>query len=186
MRRASGLQTNTAMLQAVAERLSQSSTADQSTFWHGLLSSPSAHVPPQTATTAGWPTLPDAEAARVLTDRFRQTNRNPDRKAALELWTAAAVTAPAVRAELIEQILIPMLGGGQESIRLAIAYLPQLMNAAPKAVRGELRASVESAIKRYPRFDQQGIEALKSVGYKTKKSGLPLLRRERIADSDDE
>ncbi|MFF7206261.1 P-loop NTPase fold protein [Streptomyces sp. NPDC008141] len=184
MRHASGLQTNTAMLQAVAEHLGQSPTADQSAFWRGLLSSPSAHVPLQTLTAAGWPTLPDTEVARVLTDRFSQTTRNSDRKAALELWMAAAVTAPSVLTELIERILIPMLEGGQESVKLAIAYLPQLMNMTPKAAQTALRVAMENAIKRFPQFEQRGIKALKHVGYKTKKTGL--LRRERITDSNDE
>ncbi|MFG3165085.1 hypothetical protein ACGFY8_35020 [Streptomyces sp. NPDC048232] len=77
-----------------------------------------------------------------------------------------------------------MLEGGQESVKLAIAYLPQLLDNVPKAAREALQTAAEGAIKRHPRFERNGIEVLKAIGYKTKKTGLPLLRRERIVDSD--
>ncbi|MFG2682403.1 hypothetical protein [Streptomyces sp. NPDC048392] len=82
--------------------------------------------------TAGWPSLPEAFAAELLIDGYTRASRNPDRRAVLDLWKAANVAAPAVRRELVQQILVPMLAVNQGAAEVAVLYLPQLMQSVPQ------------------------------------------------------
>ncbi|MEV6758227.1 P-loop NTPase fold protein [Streptomyces sp. NPDC051214] len=178
-------QADSTLLQAVASRLAGLPAQDQSSFWRDLLGGPGTHLPEQTLTTAGWPTLPEAFAAELLIDRYARASRNPDRRAVLDLWKTAHVTSPAVRRELIQQILIPMLEVNQGAAEVALHYLPQLMQSVPKGMGKAVREAVQASGKKWSSLEQRGTKALKAIGYSTERTGL-LSFRERISRSNDD
>ncbi|MFJ8049253.1 P-loop NTPase fold protein [Streptomyces luteogriseus] len=185
LRQQSPLQTDAALLQAVASRLADLPAEVQAGFWRDLLGGPGTRLPEQTLTTAGWLSLPDAFTAELLIDRYSRASKNPDRRAVLDLWKAADVKSSAARRDLIQQILIPMLEANQGAAELAILYLPQLMQAVPKGMGKAVREAVEASATKWSNLAQRGTKALKSVGYSTERAGL-LRLRERISRSNDD
>ncbi|MFJ6126339.1 P-loop NTPase fold protein [Streptomyces griseoviridis] len=184
LRQQSPLQTDAALLQAVASRLADLSAQDQAGFWRDLLGGPGTRLPEQMLTAAGWPSLPDAFTAELLIDRYSHASRNPDRRAILDLWKAANVTSTAARRDLIQQVLLPMLEASQGAAELAILYLPQLMQSVPKGLGKAVREAVEASGTKWSTLAQRGTKALKAVGYSTERTGL-LKLRERISRSND-
>ncbi|MEU5439907.1 hypothetical protein [Streptomyces griseofuscus] len=185
LRHQSPLQTDTTLLQAVASRLADLPAQDQAGFWTDLLGGPGTHLPEQTLTAAGWPSLSDAFTAELLIDRYTRASRNPDRRVVLDLWKVADVTSPAARRDLIQQILLPMLEVNQGAAEYAILYLPQLMQSVPKGMGKAVREAVEASGTKWSSLAQRGTKALKAVGYSTERTGL-LKLRERITRSNDD
>ncbi|MGW1130291.1 KAP family P-loop NTPase fold protein [Streptomyces griseoluteus] len=185
LRQQSPLQTDATLLQAVASRLADLPAEVQAGFWRDLLGGPGTRLPEQTLITAGWPSLPDVFTAELLVDRYSRASKNPDRRAVLELWKAADVESSAVRRDLIQQILIPMLEANQGAAELAILYLPQLMRAVPKGMGKAVREAVEASGTKWSNLAQRGTKALKAVGYATERTGL-LRLGVRISRSNDD
>ncbi|MGW7515477.1 KAP family P-loop NTPase fold protein [Streptomyces sp. NPDC054796] len=184
MRQSSPMQTDAALLQAVASRLAALPTQDQASFWRDLLGGPGTRLPAQTLVSAGWPSLPDALTAELLTERYPRASRNPDRRSVLELWETANVTNPAARRDLIQAILLPMLEANQGSAEFALQYLPQLMESVPKGMRKTVREAVEASGEKWRNLEERGVKALTAVGYRTERIGL--LRTRRISRKDDD
>ncbi|WP_340382415.1 P-loop NTPase fold protein [Streptomyces sp. SS7] len=184
LRQPSPMQTNAALLQAVASQLAALSAQDQVSFWQGLLAGPGTRLPVQMLTSAGWGRLPDALTAELLIERYSRASKNPDRRAVLDLWRAANVTNPAARRDLIQMILLPMLEANQGSAELAIQYLSQLMGSVPKGMGKAVRETVEASGKKWRGLEDRGIRALTAVGYRTERTGL--LRSRRISRSNDD
>ncbi|MET9013980.1 P-loop NTPase fold protein [Streptomyces olivaceoviridis] len=185
LRHQSPLQTDATLLQAVASRLADLPAQDQAGFWRDLLGGPGTHLPEQTLTAAGWPSLSDAFAAELLIDRYTRASRNPDRRAVLDLWKVADVTSPSARRDLIQQILLPMLEVNQGAAEYAILYLPQLMQSVPKGMGKAVREAVEASGTKWNNLAQRGTKSLMAVGYSTERTGL-LKLRERISRSNDD
>ncbi|MEV7127632.1 cation-transporting P-type ATPase [Streptomyces sp. NPDC093260] len=78
-------------------------------FWRDLPGGPGTHMPEQTLTAAGWPSLPAHARAEPLIDRCTRASGYPDHRAVLDLWRTANVISPAARRDLIRQVLLPML-----------------------------------------------------------------------------
>ncbi|MFE1802391.1 P-loop NTPase fold protein [Streptomyces sp. NPDC059517] len=185
LRRPSALQTDMALLPAVASRLAALPTLEQAGFWKDALGGSSTHLPEQTLIGAGWPSLTDGLAAELLVDRYSRASKNADRRAVLDLWKAANITQPAARHDLIQAILLPMLDANQGAADLALSYLPQLMDSVPKGMKKTVRTAVEASGSKWTSLAQRGVKALKSVGYSTERSGL-LKLGERISRSNDD
>lgn len=185
LRQQSQLQTDAALLQAVSSRLADLPAQDQAGFWKDLLGGPATRLPEKTLIAAGWPSLSDAFAAELLSERYSRASKNPDRRAILDLWKAANITSPAARRGLIDQVLLPMLEANQGAAELAIVYLPQLMQSVPKGMGKAIREAVEASGRKWSSLEQRGTKALKNVGYSTERMGL-LNLRERISRRNDD
>ncbi|MFE4415495.1 P-loop NTPase fold protein [Streptomyces sp. NPDC056821] len=185
LRQPSPLQTDAALLQAVASRLATLPTQDQADFWKELLGGLGTRLPEQTLIAAGWPSLPDTLAVELLIDRYARTSRNPDRRAVLDLWKAAKITQATARHDLMQAILFPMLEANQGAADSAIHYLPQLMESVPKGMRTAVREAVEASVKKWRGLEERGIKTLKAVGYSTERTGL-LRLHERVSRSNDD
>ncbi|MFE9766616.1 P-loop NTPase fold protein [Streptomyces sp. NPDC005808] len=185
LRQQRSLQTDVALLQAIASRLTDLPAQEQAGFWRDLLGGPGTRLPEHMLIAAGWPSLPDAFTAELLIDRYTRVSKNPDRRAILDLWKAANITTLAARRDLIQAILLPMLEAGQGAAEHALQCLPQLMESVPMGMRTAVRQTVEATVKKWSNLEERSIKTLTAVGYRTERTGL-LKMSQRISRSNDD
>lgn len=116
----------------------------------------------------GSQSVPAADLAHTLIERYSASGNNHMRKQVLELWSRLDINGTAQR-ELIDRIVIPMLGLNLQATELALDYVEQLCVPFPPKTKKRLGDAIVAAT-RGTGNEKRSQDKLKSMGYSVRKT----------------
>jgi hypothetical protein len=165
------------LLDAVAKSVESLDSKDRLGLLASVIDDPNAAVPAPPALTAlGIHLIPDIEVARLVGRRYAGCGNNSQRRQVLRLWEHCSIGADSARRHLVEKVLIPLFvlnskGGNSQAADFGLEYLLRLASPVPSGVKKALGDAVVGAT-RGRSGERRGADALASLGYKVRKTGL--------------
>lgn len=147
--------------------------AERHEMMAALIGVPSEALPEKGVLEAiGIRTAPGKDVVEILVERYRGETANPGRARVLSLAAVADLNAPALRARVIREILIPMLELNSGSAESAITHIGTLAKPVPKAVKGDLLDAAMAATANDKRLRKRALSELQEAGYTATRKGL--------------
>ncbi|MDX2399508.1 P-loop NTPase fold protein [Microbacterium algeriense] len=161
------------LLSAVSDWRARLTTTDQYTLLESLISDDGAAVQsPQVLRAAGLNDLDEASVASLLVDRFRRSTTNENRRSVLQIAYLASFGGHAARRRVLLEIIVPMLKLNASAADIAVSFAVRLGKPLPPGSRKPLGDGIVAAAARFPGLDKRAKEALRKLGYSSKRKGL--------------
>ncbi|KQY06940.1 hypothetical protein ASD37_12550 [Mycobacterium sp. Root135] len=122
--------------------------------------------------------LDDDAIADLLVERFTQCHNNPQRRALIDVWRVAELTAEPARRQLITAVIIGLLqpadgsAPGQGQVEIALDALERLGRPLPWGVKTALGSAVKRGVTGRDKLEAKAVKVMENLGYATERRGL--------------
>lgn len=173
-------------LQAIQERRETFNPEDQLRLVSSQLASLNVNATESEPLLAaiGLHAVAPMRVAEILSERYKSCTTNPQRQRVLELWKAADITHAAARRHLIENVLIPFASLNSDrknsgAIEIVLNFLQPLASPVPDRVKISLRDAIVGATES-TKYESRATSILKNMGFRSRRKGFLLSRRDVI------
>lgn len=161
------------LLSAVSAWRAKLSASDQYTLLESMISDEAATVQsPKVLRAVGLNDLDEMSVASLLVDRFRRSTTNENRRSVLQLAQLASFAGNAARKRVLLELIAPMLKLNASAADIALSHAVKLSRPFPPGAKKPLGDAIVAAGARFSGVEKKAKDALRKLGYPSKRKGL--------------